>query len=160
MIGLFKRLFKATTDELTYYGPDGNVLKPTPEFLRQLIYDKGQDYYDGGWGGGALQVMRHTPEGIVNLSGQPSLEWFLVEPYGFFLRFYQVKGGPLVPYDGAGCDRMVEHYYGGDPMSVPAACCVPRDMAWEAVQEFCRSRQASPVILWSEWGALPIPEQA
>jgi hypothetical protein len=50
---------------LTYYAPDGeHVFDPAPELLRALISEKGQGYYDGGRGGGALQMLRQTPDGI------------------------------------------------------------------------------------------------
>jgi hypothetical protein len=146
---------------LTYYSPDGeHTPNPAPELLRELVFERGQDYYDEGWGGGALQVLRHTPKAVEVLPGQPSLEFFYLEPHGFFLRFYPAAGGPLVPYDGSGCERLVRHYYGGDPMPVPVACCVPRELAWEVVQEFCCSRKPSPVVHWTRWGDLPIAEEA
>jgi hypothetical protein len=107
-----------------------------------------------------LQVLRHTAEGFEVLHSHPSLEFFYLEPHGFFLRFYSARGGQLVPYDGSGCERLVRHDYGGDAMPVPVASCVPREIAWEVVQEFCRSRQPSPVVRWLRWSELPISEEA
>jgi hypothetical protein len=101
--------------------------------------------------------MRHTPQGIVQLNDQPSLEFFFIEPHGFFFRCYVKKGPIVVTYDGSGCDRLVKHYYGGDPMPVPVACCVPRQVAWEIIQEFCRSRDCSSTANWIEWSELELP---
>jgi hypothetical protein len=147
-------------DALTYYTPDGDFIPGPPEgVLRDLIFERGQDYYDSGWGGGALQVMRLTPQGIVRLNDQPSLEFFFIEPHGFFFRCYTKKGPPVVPYDGSGCGRLVEHDYGGDPMPVPVACFVPRQVAWEIVREFCRSRGCSPATTWVKWSELELPSE-
>ncbi len=148
-------------EALTYYAPDGeHVPDPSRHLLRELIFERGQDYYDCGWGGGALQVLDHTPEAIKVLNGQPSLEFFFLESHGFFLRFYTGRDGMLVPFDGSDCSRLMRHYYGGDPMPVPVACCVPREVAWAIVEEFCRSRKPSPTVSWVRWGRLPIPWEA
>jgi hypothetical protein len=148
-------------EALTYYSPDGeHVPDPPLQLLHQLVFERGQDHYNRGWGGGALQVLRYTRDGVEVLNGQPSLEFFYLAPHGRFLRYYSAEGGMLVPYDGSGCARLMRHYYGGDPMPVPIACCVPREVAFEVVQAFCRSRQPSPAVAWTRWGTLPIPEEA
>jgi hypothetical protein len=154
---LYERLRKREAEDIfTFYAPDGEFIpNPSPELLRELIFEKGQEYYAGGWGGGALQVIRYRVDvRTEHLSDQPSLEFFFVEPHGFFFRHYPPEGRELVPYDGSGCERLVEHYYGGDPMRVPIACFVPREAAWEIVQDFCRSRQPSSVVSWVLFGSL------
>jgi hypothetical protein len=140
---------------LTYYAPDGtDTPNPSPRLLREIIFEEGPTYFETGWGGGALAVMRHGAHGIKMMTDQPMLEFFLVEPHGFFFRYYPVQGPQMVPYDGSGCDRLVKHYYGGDPVRVPVACFVSREAAWEIVKVFRRSGECSPGVNWVPFGKL------
>jgi hypothetical protein len=142
-------------DVLTFYAPDGaHIPNPSCEMLHEFIFEKGHDYYAQGWGGGALEIMRHRVDAIEKLNDQPTLEFFFVEPHGFFFRYYSVQGPVLVTYDGSGCERLCEHYYGGDPMRIPTACFVSRECAWEIIQEFCRSGSYSPLAHWVPDGVL------
>jgi hypothetical protein len=147
-------------DSLTYCSPDGDFIpNPTQQFLRDLIFQRGQDYFDSGCGAGSLKVLRHTPGSIEVLRDQPMLEFFFLDPYGFFFECHTMAAqlGLLVPYDGSGRMEVVWHYYGGEPMPVPVACCVPRDRAWEIVQEFCRTRGCSPSVRWVKQSELDLP---
>jgi hypothetical protein len=140
----------AGEDALTFYSPNGEFIRnPTEKLLRLLIFRKGHRYYGGGWGGACLQIMRALKGGgITIVRDEPGLEFFFVKPHGFFFRYWSKSGPTLVPHDASARKRLVKHYYGGDPMWVPIACFVSRQVAWETVQEYCRSRLPCTTIKW------------
>jgi hypothetical protein len=135
---------------LTYQNPEGEeVLEPGPEELRAIIDEQGSEYYANSGAAGLYGTARDS-RGVVVYSAHntPFLSWFLEEPFGFHFSFCPPKGPRQLTYDGSGPRPRVMHYMGGEPMYLPWGCFVPRELAWEVVQEFLRTQQPSPVVKW------------
>jgi hypothetical protein len=143
---------------LAYFSPDIDVVDdPTSEFLREIILHSKQDYWQVGGGAGALRVMRGTRKKRTWNTKAASLEFYLVEPHGFCFNYFGADSEELTPLVGSAGRPWVVRQHRGQPDYMPLGCFVGRDVALVIVEEFCRTRQPSPVVPWSDWWELDIP---
>ena len=127
-----------------YRGPSGEKEdRPSLEFLRGIIFERGGEYWNEG-GGDA---------GLWPLSGEP-LIFFYVHPHGFYMSFLPDRDVEVVPYGGGSCEEVVMQYVGGEPMRRPRACFISREQAWDVVQEFVCHGRRSPRFNWVSIGDL------
>ncbi|HSV16119.1 MAG TPA: hypothetical protein VLI90_17795 [Tepidisphaeraceae bacterium] len=148
---------------MTYTGPDGSVVpRPDEELLERIIRQERGRYWRVGSGGSGLAVIelkgkdKRTRQAI---DGEPALAFFLVEPHGFFFTFFEPGKfvEQLVPFAGGTSRPWVEHVVCGLEMYVPRACFVPRNTAWEIIQEFTRTKQRSRAVTWVNRSTLDFP---
>ena len=129
---------------LSLYGPLENIENPSEEYLRRMIFEFDEQFWDTGCGEMALNMSR--PAGFP--AGQPTLILFFEPGAGFFFQFERVDGVVLVPYDGTGWEDLISHHVGGEPFWVPRACCVSREMAWQIIKHYADHREPSPLVNW------------
>ncbi|HEX7380406.1 MAG TPA: hypothetical protein VF278_25050 [Pirellulales bacterium] len=159
-------------ERLIYEAPDGDlIIQPTPEQLAAIIRHAGHEYWQrGGDGEAAIRVAKRHDDGrnvshavilrdgtkVEYAAGQPELWIKQPEPERFFLT-WDCHQGPIVPYDGSGCEAFVMDERGGNPFKIPRACLVAPAEAVETVREFLQSRGRSKVVRWLSWYELPLP---
>jgi hypothetical protein len=131
---------------LWYCGPvNDDIFNPSLEDLRRVIFDTEESYWQVGSGDSGLHNM--TAERVL-LGGHPSLEFFLAPSCGFTFTFIS-QGEWWLPFNkSVPGDPVVTHYVGGDPLRRPRACFVSREVAWEIVQEFVRTRSLPTLGHW------------
>ena len=121
--------------------PNGRViLDPHISFLKQLVLEGGGDYWNAG-SGESTTVYSHDGK-------QSRLTLMLHEPLGFYLEHVDVDGqhfSSLGPPDAKGRAKV---YVCGEPMFIPVSCFVPRELAWAALQSFCKTGGRSKSINW------------
>jgi hypothetical protein len=148
---------------MTYDGPmSQTIVDPTPEDLRKIIFDEPASYWYGGSGASDLSVVEHRgPKHIAILENEPAIMFFLVESHGFFFNYFdntEKITRQFVPLAEGGASRpWVEHGIGGDSFYAPLACFVARDVAWEIVTEFLRTKARSAVVSWVKRSTLEFP---
>jgi hypothetical protein len=136
--------------DLTYYSPEGEFIRNPPEdMLRNLIFEYGQDYFQSGWGGGALSIMRYLQDGgITNDRSEPSLEFTFLDWHGFYFHHHDWGEGYHVPWDGSGRRELVEYWCGGNPERAPVACFVSRANAWAIMDCYRKTRRRWEGVQW------------
>lgn len=134
---------------MTYCTPDGEEVVPEPAELRKVIYEQPPEYYNNS-GAASLYGTARDARGYLaySIHNTPSLCWFLEEPFGFHFSHHPAEGPRHLTYDGSRTEPRVMHYLGGNPIYLPRGCFVSKDLAWEVVQEFLRTQQASAVVKW------------
>lgn len=121
---------------VTFYGPDGDMVEnPDGEFIKDIIFNKGGDFWQQGSGDSSIEV-----EGC-----DESLLFFYDEPYGFFIMRHPDY---LVPYDENGSTETVEHDVGGEPMVVPQCAYVDRETAYKIITEYVKNKKFSDCVEW------------
>ena len=132
--------------EITFIAPDGtDHAAPEPEWLRELVLGGGDEYWQAGSGDAALWY-DHDEErrSRLLLMGH--------EPEGFFLLYEAPgEGGYYCPAGGDEGSRAVTLYVGGEGMEVPAGRMVPKEAAWEVVDDFLRDGGRSRRLEWEPW---------
>ncbi len=127
---------------LEYFSPpDGEIVEnPAPDRLRNLILNEGEDYWNAGAGQASLTCREDGSTKVLLLTMEPSL--------GFYLEYVDPDKVYYIPFKGGTFDDTVTVYVGGDPLLLPAAFFVPRELAWAAAEEFCRSGGRTDKITW------------
>jgi hypothetical protein len=129
-------------------GPLENIENPSEEYLRHLVFDSDETYWNAGCGDAGLNVQRPESSDYVYNTGEPALIFFFEQDTGFFFRLQRVDGIVFVPYNGMACDDLVSHYVGGEPFWVPRACYVSRETAWNIVKDYIDRRERSSSVQW------------
>lgn len=123
---------------VTYYGPVGDeIVNPTEQFLKEIFFDKKEDYWKCGGGDSCIEV-----EGC-----NERVIFFFDEPYGFFIMRYPEY---LVMYDKSIEIETIEHKVGGEPMKVPTCSYVSRERAYEIITSFIYNKKIPEDISWLE----------
>jgi hypothetical protein len=126
-----------------YFAPAGeSVTNPDPDRLKELILNGGEDYWNVGSGQASLEYVEDSGRTALLLALEPSL--------GFYLEYVNRNKVYYVPVGEGPLDRTVTIYVGGDPMPLPTAFFVSRELAWDAVELMCRSGERTPKINWKE----------
>ena len=123
---------------VTYYGPVGDeIVNPTEQFLKEIFFDKKEDYWKSGGGDSCIEV-----EGC-----NERVIFFFDEPYGFFIMRHPEY---LVMYDKSIEIETIEHKVGGEPMKVPTCSYVSRERAYEIISSFICNKKMPEDISWLE----------
>ena len=121
---------------ITYNGPvEEPIENPNDDFIRSIVFEKGEDYWKQGSGDSCLEV-----EGC-----DEWLIFFYDEPYGFFIMRHQDY---LVPMNKNVEIETVEHLVGGEPMKVPSCSYVDRGLAYRIINEFTTTKSMPTFIEW------------
>jgi hypothetical protein len=130
---------------LTYHGPDGDeISNPGEEFLRDVVLHAPAATWEVGSGDSGL-VRSDTTEALV---------FFAVEPFGMYVAFIQLADADVVTTRSPDTSKIVAHHIGGEPFVAPAACYLPRPLAWEVVREFARHGRRLDSLKWVSLGEL------
>jgi hypothetical protein len=145
-----------------YMSPGGEFFsEPAPGFLRRRLFEVGERYTARNRG--AVWLAHHswadgdTGGEWLRFADRPALIVFASKPHGFFVGWSD--NGLAIrwcPYDSSAAEEVVEHTldWGMRVATVPVACFIPPEAAWEVVEEFCRSGERSGRVRWSEVAAL------
>lgn len=119
-----------------YNGPIGEpVENPSEEFIKDIFFQKGDEYWKQGSGDSCFEV-----DGC-----EERLIFFYDEPYGFFIMRHPDY---LVLIDRDAEIQTIEHSVGGEPMAVPTCSYVSRETAYQIVQEFISSKKIPESVEW------------
>lgn len=121
--------------------PDGEiVMNPELDQLRDLIMNKGEDYWNAGAGQASLKRHQNGATIELLLMMEPSL--------GFYLEYIDPQNVYYVSLGEGSFDKTATIYIGGDPVLLPTVFFVPRESACAAVEELYRTGQRSERINW------------
>ncbi|MCA0162737.1 MULTISPECIES: Imm1 family immunity protein [Bacillus] len=125
---------------LLYYGPTGApVENPGEEWVKEIFFHKGEDYWKQGNGESSIEVDEDWET--------ESLVFFYHEPYGFFLMRYPDF---LVPFKKEEKIETIKHVVAGAPLYVPSCSYVDRHQAYEIVQHFLKTKSVPDSVEWVE----------
>jgi hypothetical protein len=128
---------------VSYCAPSGEAIEnPSLEFLRELIFKERSDYWEIGSGDASLQYRDGKRESIMALMFSPE--------HGFHLQHSQ-QMMPLeyfVPSSGDELKPITTVVVGAEPMKLPVAFFLSRELAWVAVEEFYRTGNRTPKVKW------------
>jgi hypothetical protein len=136
-----------TGKHITFIAPDGvDRIAPSPEELRELVLNRGDDYWQADAGDAAIWYDRED-------GSRSRLILVEDERHGFFLLYEAPDGdgGYLCPVEEQATDETVTVYTGGEPMEVEARRFVSKEKAWEAVEYFLQTGEANPKLNWEAW---------
>lgn len=123
--------------------PDGDeVTNPDKKWLRDLVLNKGEDFWNAGAGQGSLKFS--GPDGTVELL------LTMEQSLGFYLEYIDQNSVYYVSLGNGSFEDTVTVYVGGDPLVLPSAFFVSREVAWTAVEEFCNTGQRSDALTWKD----------
>ncbi len=121
---------------IIYNGPvEEPIENPNDDFIRSIIFEKGEDYWKQGSGDSCFEVVG-CDEWLI---------FFYNEPYGFFIMRHPDY---LVPMNKNVEIETVEHLVGGEPMKVPSCSYVDRDLAYRIINEFITTKSMPTFIEW------------
>lgn len=121
---------------IIYNGPIGEAIEnPTDEFLKEIIFNKGEDYWKKGSGDSCIEI-----EGC-----KERIIFFYDEPYGFFIMRHPDY---LVLYDRNIEKKTIEHRVGGEPMQVPTCSYVEPEKAYEIISLFIKEKCVPDSFEW------------
>ncbi len=129
--------------KLTFSAPSGEVLEnPELSDIKKLILTKGERYWNTGSGDGGFDFYYET--------GNANLQLIFDKKWGFYLLYRGADKKSYTSFGPGDFDHTVSPGVGGDPLLLPTKFFVPRERAWEAVEEFCKSGQKSAKITWMD----------
>ncbi len=123
---------------IVYNGPIGDVIEnPTDEFLKEICFEKTEEYWKCGGGDSCIEV-----EGC-----NERIIFFFDEPYGFFIMRH--------PDYLVMCNEQIEiktvvHRVGGEPMQVPTCSYVSREKAYEILSSFIKTKKIPEYVSWMD----------
>jgi hypothetical protein len=121
--------------------PDGAfVANPNAEWLEDLILNVGEDYWNAGAGQASL---KREDDG-----SNVELLLTLVPMRGFYLEYIDSNNNYFVSLGDGTFDETATVYVGGDPVVLPTALLVAKELAAAAVEEFCRTGERSSAVRW------------
>jgi hypothetical protein len=129
----------------------GEIENPNIEWLKNLIFNKGDDFWDVG-----------AEQGGVNFFENDSDEWakcYLslkgLEKYGFMIDYVIDHEYHTLKF-GERTGETVEASIGGNPHLYYREYFVTREMAWEAIEYFMEKGEMKPSL---KWEIAEMPEQ-
>ena len=121
---------------IVYSGPIGDAIEnPTDQFLKELFFEKREEYWKSGSGDSCIEV-KGCNEWII---------FFYDEPYGFFMMRHPDY---LVMYDEQIEMKTIVHKVGGEPMQVPTCSYVSRKRAYEIISSFIKTKKIPEYVSW------------
>ena len=121
---------------IIYNAPIGQPIKnPDDDFIKDIIFNKGEDYWKQGSGDSCIEV-------------QGCDEWlifFYDKPYGFFIMRHPDY---LVIINDNIEIKAVEHIIEGEPMKVPTCSYVNRELTYSIIKEFIDKKEIPQFIEW------------
>lgn len=121
---------------IVYNGPVGEpVENPTEEFLKEIFFNKNEDYWKKGSGDSCIEI-----EGC-----EERIIFFYDDPYGFFMMSHPDY---LVLCDDSVDIKTVEHRVGGEPMQIPTCSYVKREQAYEIISSFIEQKKIPDFVSW------------
>ena len=127
--------------------PEGREqVNPTPESLRELVLNRGDEFWAGGSGQAALEFKSAEGAARLILTG--------LETAGFFLIYEPTRGDSLSSVDPSvptSEQDEVTVYVGGEPMKVPRQNFLNKETAWRVIGDFLHDGQPSARVNWEPW---------
>lgn len=124
--------------------PEGDIVDAKDSDVRELlriVLDAGSEYWGSGSGQGWLRFTGDTEK-------RTQLLLSFNSNHGFFLEYVDSDKMRSVSHGSGNFQKKVVVYLGGDPRVVPEKFFVPREVAWEAVKEFCSTGKRSEKATW------------
>jgi hypothetical protein len=125
---------------------------PSPDWLKSLIYNRGDDFWDVGAGDTGIDFyLNGEQKAHINLKG--------IERYGFMVNHeYCGEAGPYrVLTTGEQTDEVVKAVVGGEPHPCFRKYFVPKETAWEAIEHFLHTGERKKDL---HWEIARMPEEA
>jgi hypothetical protein len=113
------------------------------DVLRELMLDRGSDYWNSApeTGDAALEQQVGDRVRVMSL--------VLKEPFGFRVVHWGFEGeDAFVAAWSDDWTQETEIVLGGVPAPIPIAFLLPRELAWEAVREFCTTGNRYEKVRW------------
>ena len=119
---------------LTFIQPNGlDEVNPKPEFIKKLIFDRGDEYWQPSAGDAAFWY---------DENGDRKADLIVVgkEPYGFRLEYvsYLNDDDSVLLSEEVGEETVVAQI-GGNKTSFPKNHFVPKELAWNAIEYFLKT---------------------
>ena len=129
--------------DIIFIDPMGDDHKnPDPDWLKELIFNRGDDFWDVGSQDAALDFdERDYPKAHVHLKGLEDSFMIKHKYRGDNERLHSLRFG-----EHAG--ETVEASIGGQPQLYYREYFVPKEVAWEAVDYFLRTGDRKPDLRW------------
>jgi hypothetical protein len=139
--------------EFAFVPPTGAMLRnPTKKFLKDLIFNKPEAYWNQGTGCGDLLTSDNilvSPGGTVNYTPNTrGIGLRLKEPFGFLLLFSRLGEEEEVAIRSKDYSQITSVNLGGGPWKIPTAFFVSKDLAWKAVEDFLDTGERSKGLEW------------
>jgi hypothetical protein len=127
--------------------PEGREqVNPSPESLRELVLNRGDEFWAAGSGQGALEFSGAESGSRLLLMG--------LENAGFFLIYEPSKGDSLASIGSSSLtngEDTVPVYVGGEPMEVPRRNFLDKETTWRVIGDFLQDGRLSPRVKWEPW---------
>jgi hypothetical protein len=124
--------------------PNGeSISNPSLDWLSELILCGDKDFWNAGSGEGAIKYIPASG------SAYSLLGLILDEPHGFHIRYMDFDQNEHVSAGDGDTKVKVKVYVGGDPLYIPAALFIGRELTWVVVEHFCKTGLRSPKIRWA-----------
>jgi hypothetical protein len=126
-----------------FISPDGiRTDNVSPDFLQELILDRGSSYWNStpATGDAALEQQVGDRVRVMSL--------VFKEPHGFRVVHWGLEEDPFVAAWSDDWSDETEIVLGGEPAPIPIAFLLPRQLAWEAVREFCTTGGRYHKVRW------------
>lgn len=121
---------------IIFNGPTGNEIQnPTEQFIRNIIFEKDDEYWKTGSGDACIEV-EECKERLI---------FFYESDYGFFIMRHPDY---LVLCDDQNDIHTVVHDVGGEPMQVPSCSFVSREKALDILISFMRTGEILYNDMW------------
>ncbi len=116
---------------------------PDTNFLKNLVYNGGDEFWDGGSGQAAVEFYSNNMRvSELFISG--------LEEYGFMIDYEYKDDRPLVLIEGEHTGQTVEVYVGGNPMPCFREYLVSKDTAWKAIEHFMKTGERLEELTWQD----------
>ncbi len=135
---------------VVYRGPSGKTIQdPEPEFVRQLIQEPTERYWNEGGGGADIEYV----------DAPPLKRTILILPnlnFGFYLQYSQLRDGKIIDtWLSLNRDRLTEVAECCEEWFASLGLFVPSAEAAIAVEDFIRTGELSGAITWIQPSEIP-----
>jgi hypothetical protein len=113
--------------------------------VKKAVLERGDEFWDGEQGSCGIAYI------VEGVDGAARLDIIAREEFGFILTYFPAGGTHAVLLStGVKDDRIVNPVVGGDYYPHFREYCVPRKMAWQAIDHFMKTGEKDPALIWTE----------
>ena len=138
--------------EIVFAPPAGKAIQnPSLEMLRDLVFQYEQNYWRRGSGDAKLYAAKrplYRDGALASGRAIALMGLSFKEPYGFHVSHSFSGEDDYVAISSHDYTETAELILEGNPWNIPVAFFVPREAAWDAVQEFIESGTRSAKLEW------------
>jgi len=123
--------------------PEGEFVKnPKLEWLKGLILNKGESYWNAGAGQGSLTRKQNGSNVQLTITLAPD--------HVFYLEYIDRDDTYFVSIGEGTFEETITVEVGGDPLLLPTAFLISKELACAAVVEFCKTGQRTKRVKWKK----------